>query len=206
MRILVYNFAVSEAEVSEYQGIMRQQPANPNAVERQREIGKKAVATLAIDLANGLRDFGFTVERVVRGAPANDSDLLIDGQFLTVNEGSPLRRLVIGFGSGAAKMETRVRVYQGTQGHKLLEFDTHADSGKMPGAVATVPAGAAAPAGVGVGLAAGSAVASWLTVNPADVDEMAARSADQAVRYLSEFFARQGWLRANQVKKARLAN
>jgi hypothetical protein len=39
-----------------------------------------------------------------------------------------------------------------------------------------------------------------------DVARMAASSGDQAVRYLSEFFAKQGWIRADQVRKARLVN
>jgi hypothetical protein len=38
-----------------------------------------------------------------------------------------------------------------------------------------------------------------------DVARMAAASGEQAVHYLSEFFARQGWVRADQVKKARTA-
>jgi uncharacterized Fe-S cluster protein YjdI len=33
---------------------------------------------------------------------------------------------------------------------------------------------------------------------------MAAHSADQAVAYLSEFFAKQVWIRPDQVKKAKV--
>jgi hypothetical protein len=33
---------------------------------------------------------------------------------------------------------------------------------------------------------------------------MAAANADQAARYLSEFFAQQGWVDAAKVKKARI--
>ena len=39
-----------------------------------------------------------------------------------------------------------------------------------------------------------------------DVARMAAASGDQVVRYLSEFFvAQQGWIRADQERKARIA-
>jgi len=38
-----------------------------------------------------------------------------------------------------------------------------------------------------------------------DVAQMAAASGDQVVRYLSEFFAQQGWIRPDQVRKARIA-
>ena len=204
-RIWVHNFAVSENEVKEYQGIMRQQPSNPNPIDRQRQLGQHAADTLAADLAIGLRQLGFIVERGERGVVIGDDDLVIDGQFVRVDEGNPLRRFVIGFGAGAARMDTRVQVYQGIQRRKILEFATQAASGKMPGAVATAPAGAAAPAGVGIGLAAGNAVSTGLQGDLTSVQRMAVSSADQAVRYLSEFFARQGWISANQVRKPRIA-
>jgi hypothetical protein len=199
-RILLYDFAVNDVDVSEYQGIMRQQPANPNAAERQRDLGKFAADALAAELAQALRRLGFTVDRVPRATAVENHDLLIDGQFENVDEGSPLRRLFIGFGSGAAKMETRARVYQGAERRKLLEFITTSDSGKFPGAVATAPAAIAAPVTVGVGTTGGRAI----TSGPADVAAMAAANADQAARYLSEFFAQQGWVDAAKVKKARI--
>ena len=199
-RILINEFAIAHGGVHEYQGILRQQPANPNATERQRELAKLAVNTFAAELAQGLRRLGFTVEPVSPGVTVENHDLLIDGQFETVNEGNPLHRLMIGFGSDAAKMETRARVYQGAARRKILEFMTVTDSGKFPGAVATAPAAVAAPASVTAGLAGGRAV----TAGPSNVSAMAAASADQAVRYLSEFFARQRWIDTSQAKKARI--
>lgn len=199
-RILLCDFTINEIDVSEYQGIMRQQPANPNAAERQRNLGKFAAESMAAELARALRQLGFTVDRVPRATPVENHDLLIDGQFENVDEGSPLRRLFIGFGSGAAKMETRARVYQGAERRKLLEFIATSDSGKFPGAVATAPAAIAAPVTVGVGTVGSRAIVS----GPADVAAMAAANADQAARYLSEFFARQGWIDPRQAKKARI--
>ena len=38
-----------------------------------------------------------------------------------------------------------------------------------------------------------------------EVDEMTGRSADQAVAYLSQFFAKQGWIPAEKVKQAKMA-
>jgi hypothetical protein len=205
-RIFVYDFAASKVEVAEYQGILRQQPSNANPVQRRSEIARHASDALAVELVNGLRKLGFTAERAARGTPVAGNDLLIDGQFLGVDQGDPLRRLVIGFGSGASKVETRVQVYQGTERRKLLEFTTHAYSGKMPGAAATVPAGAVVHGGVTAGTVAGSAIATGVEAYQSDVARMAASSAEQAVRYLSEFFAKQGWIRPDQVKKARMAH
>ena len=60
--------------------------------------------------------------------------MLIDARCLTIDQGNPLRRLVIGFGSGASRFETFVGVYGGPERRKLLEFTTLADSGSLPGA------------------------------------------------------------------------
>jgi hypothetical protein len=205
-RILVYDFAVSETEVKEYQGVMRQQPSNRNSIDRQRLLGQKAADTMAAHLVNGLRRLGFTVERAGRHDAINDGDLRIDGRFIRVDEGNPLRRLVIGFGAGASGMEIQVQVFQGRPQQKILEFAARADSGKMPGAVATVPASSAAPIGVGIGITVGNAATTVFQNDLTSVERMAVSSADQTVRYLSEFFASQGWIAADQARKARIAH
>jgi hypothetical protein len=43
--------------------------------------------------------------------PVEKHDLLIDGQFEIVDEGDPFRRVIIGFGSGAARLEIRASVF-----------------------------------------------------------------------------------------------
>jgi len=60
-RILVYDFAGSQREVTEYQGIMRQQPSNKDPVERRRQIacrGKRCI---------GKRNFGRDALAGIRG-------------------------------------------------------------------------------------------------------------------------------------------
>ena len=108
-KILVYNFAVSDAEVKEAQGMLRQQPTIKDPAEREQEIGRQVADALAVDLVSGLRNLGFNVERVNRATPVTGDDLLIDGQFLKVDEGVLLRRLVIGFGAGSSTVDTRVQ-------------------------------------------------------------------------------------------------
>ena len=203
-RILLYDFAVSEQEVKEYQGIMRQQPNIKDAAERERVLAKEVKDALAEEVIDGLRPLGFVVERVGRETKATGSDLVVDGQFLTVDEGNPLRRLVIGFGTGASLVQSQVQVYQGEQARKLMEFTTQSDSGKMPGAAATLGAGAAAQGGVTAGMVVANAAVSGVKTYKSDVARMAAGSGDQVARYLSEFFAKQGWIRADQVRKARM--
>jgi len=204
-KILVYNFAVSDAEVKEAQGMLHQ-PTIKDPAEREQEIGRQVADALAVDLVSGLRNLGFNVERVDRATPVTGDDLLIDGQFLKVDEGDLLRRLVIGFGAGSSTVDTRVQIYQGGERSKLLEFGTHSDSGIMPGAAATMGAGAAVAGGVTAGAAVGTAVVGGVKTYKSEVAHMAGESAEQAVRYLSEFFVKQGWIRPDQVKKPRIAD
>jgi hypothetical protein len=202
-RILVYDFAFNAADVNEYQGIMRQQPSIRNPMARQHELGKAASEALALHLKDNLQRLGFTVERVPRGTRAGDADLVIDGRFVTIDEGNPLRRLVIGFGAGASAMETRVKVSAANGKESVLEFTTRAESGRLPGATATAPIGAALPMAVGVGLAAGGAAATSMTEDSSSVKGMAASSASQIAGYLGEFFVNQGWISSAQAKIAK---
>jgi len=205
-RILIYDYAFSVSDVSEYQGIMRQQPSIGNSQERRRQLATAVSETLAANLTDRLRRMGFTVERATRKTLPGKNDLVIDGRLVVIDEGSPLRRLAVGFGSGAAKLETRVRITGAGERKKLLEFVTRADSGRLPGAAATLPVGAALPAGLSLGVTAGSALAKGVNENSASLNRMALASAEQTIRYLSPFFARQGWIHAAAANKARPAS
>jgi hypothetical protein len=203
-RILVYDFAVSGREIREYQGIMRQQPNIRDASERERLLAKEVKDALADEVVDGLKPLGFVVERVGRDTKASGSELVIDGQFMTVDEGNPLRRLVIGFGNGASLVESQVQVFQGQELRKLMEFTTQSDSGKMPGAAPMLGAGAVVQGGVSAGMVVANATVSGVKTYKSDVARMAAASGDQVVRYLSEYFAKQGWIKPDQVRKARV--
>ena len=199
-RILLYDFAFSVADVNEYQGIMRQQPSIRSPMQRQHDLGKAASEALALHLAANLRHLGFRVERVPRGTRASRTDLLIDGRFLSVDEGNPLRRLVIGFGAGASAMEIRVQVSGLSRKESIVEFTTRAESGRFPGAVATAPVGVTLPAAAGIGLAAGSAAANRIDADASGVTAMATANARQIARYLGLFFVEQRWLSSAQVE------
>jgi hypothetical protein len=201
--IMVYDFAVTEADLTRGQKSADYGTAHLQG-ERQQDAAMQAANAFGEELVSGLRGLGFTVERVPRGTPVSSRDLLIDGAFLDVDTGSTLKRLVIGFGSGASKVDTDVQVYYGSGREKLIDFRTHADSGKMPGAAATMGAGGIVTGGITAGMAATGAAMGAVKEYHSETERMAAGSADQAIAYLSEFFARQGWIAPDQVKRAKL--
>ena len=204
-QILVYDFAVTEAEATENREPIKKkvnETSGTSGGEREQEMGRQVAKALAEELVRGLRDLGFAVERKPRGTPIGSHQLLIDGMFLDVDEGNRLKRLVIGFGVGASKVDTEVHVRYGAEHRKLLDFNTHADSGKMPGAAATMGAGTVVQGGVTAGMAATGAGVGAVKEYHSEVERMSGHSADQAVAYLSAFFAKQGWIRPDQVKRA----
>ncbi len=202
--IVVYDFAITEAELTGSPGSITNETSGTSEGKQKHDIGRQAANAIAEELVRGLRDFGFAVERRPRGTPIASHQLLIDGMFLDVDEGNRLERLVIGFGAGASKVDTEVDVYYGRGRRKLLVFRTHADSGKMPGAAATMGAGVAVEGGITAGMAAASAAEGTVKEYQSEVERMAGHSADQAVAFLSEFFAKQDWIRSDQIKKPKL--
>ncbi|HVM97165.1 MAG TPA: DUF4410 domain-containing protein [Candidatus Acidoferrales bacterium] len=207
-RVLVYPFAVSESEVKENQSMLSHAwngASGTTELERAQEIGHQAAQAYAEDLVAGIKDLGMAARINQRGDPVPSESLMVVGKFLNVDEGNRLRRLVIGFGAGGSQLDAQVGVYyvQGGNFQKLVEFSTHADSGQMPGAAVTLGAGAAAQGGVTAGAAVANAGVAGVKVYRSDMEQMAGRSAEQAAAYLSEYFAKQGWIAPSDVKRAK---
>lgn len=210
-QVLVYDFSVTAADVSENQGFfmaVRNSLSDTTENERVLAIGEEVRTRMAEELVAGIRDLGLPAQRAPRGAPIPPDAIAVAGLFLNVDEGNRLQRTVLGLGAGQSRVDTEVEVYAPTQGGltKLLEFTTHADSGSTPGALITGGAGAAASGGMTAGMAAANVGVSGVKGYRSQVEQMASRSADQAVAYLSQYFARQGWIPQEKVKHAKVTS
>jgi Domain of unknown function (DUF4410) len=201
----VYPFAVTAQDVTLNQGFFQKTYDNlsdENQTQSQLQIAQSTALAMANAMVQELQSLGFTARTVARGAQISGQNILIvDGEFTDINEGNRLRRMVIGLGVGASTLDTKVQVYQMANGttQQIMDFTTHADSGEMPGAALTAPAGAAvggtaAAVSLGVNLAAGAGKAYTSTTGV-----MAKRSADKAVAQMSQYFATQGWIPQSMV-------
>lgn len=114
------------------------------------------------------------------------SHLVVDGDFVAINEGDETKRIMVGFGRGASAIKTHVKVSSVTQGHStvVLEFNLSSESGKKPGAVATMGVGALA-----VGAAAGG-----VSDRKSKVEADASRMAKLVAKQLESFMADQKWI------------
>jgi hypothetical protein len=203
-RIYVRNFAVVAEDVKESHGLIskgeREFSSTPEE-QRQMEIGHAAATELSARLSRDLRELGFTVDTQIGQIPAGDV-LLIEGQFIKVDEGAAGRRVMIGFGVGQSTLDSQVQVYRITGGdrQKLMEFTTHADSGKLPGTALMMGAGAAATGGATVAGGAASAGVAGGKIYLGRVDYLADKTADQVNAYLSQYFAKQGWISTDKAQ------
>src|SRR5262249_50218865 len=112
--------------------------------------------------------------------------LIVEGEFIAIDEGNKTKRVMIGFGRGASDIKTHVTVSSFTEGKKtvVLEFNLNSASGKRPGALATMGAGSLA-----VGAAVGDVGDKKGTVQ-ADASRMAKAVAKQ----IEEFMISQKWI------------
>ncbi|MGH7250634.1 MAG: DUF4410 domain-containing protein [Nitrospiraceae bacterium] len=210
-QVLVYTFAVSPTEVTENQSIIHEfmeshSDSGMTPEQRLREIGREATEAMADELVRGISELGLPARRAYKETAVPVNAIVVEGAFLDVDEGNRLRRIVVGFGSGAVRVDARVLVHQASPDGraKLLDFMTHGDSGHMPGAAVTMGAGAAAQGAVTGGMVAANAAVSGVKVYRSEMEQMAARNAEQAVAYLSQFFAKEGWIIKAKVKEVKL--
>ena len=204
--VLVYKFAVNMAEVQENQGIFQKAinaAESTTQDEQTREIAQDVWNRLADELVVRITGLGLPAQRASRDTYVPSDAVVVAGHFVDIDEGNRAQRLVIGFGAGQSKVDTQMQVLAPSRsGYRtLLEFDTHADSGEMPGAAVTMGAGAAAQGTVTAGMAAANVAATGFKGYRSQVDVMAKRTADRASDYLSRFFARQGWISPDKVTK-----
>ena len=102
------------------------------------------------------------IKRGVHAERANSSTrppldaLLIKGRFVSIDKGSAVKRMVIGFGAGSSELKIMVQVYQATRSglRRIVEAEAEATGSKMPGMAIPLAGGAA------MGTAATSAVIS----------------------------------------------
>lgn len=124
--------------------------------------------------------------------PRRERAWLIRGEFVRVNQGSRLLRGAIGFGAGATKLETRVRVYDLSDGlgKPFLTFSTTGGSNAEPGAITTF---ATDPLTIVIEAAAGGAgnVSHGVT-------EDTRRTAREITAELRDYMYHHGWIPEDQ--------
>jgi len=199
-RIIVYDFAATPGDIPADASISGNYKsyATPQTKEQIR-LGRQLGDMVARELVKEILQLGMPAERAESGMPPGIGDLLIKGEFVSIDEGSRRKRMLIGFGAGAADLKTHVDGYQITaQGPRRLGTgEVKAGGGKMPGMLVPVAGGAMA------GAAGRSAVVSGgMNISQEKGSESlegaAKRTAQEIAKILSRAFARYGWIPAQE--------
>ena len=202
-RIIVYNFSASPEDIPEDAAISGhyQRRTLPQTAE-QKKLGRQLGDKLADELVKEILALGMPAEHADRWHPPGIGNLLIMGEFVSIDEGSRAKRMIIGFGAGAGSLQTHVVGYQFTdQGlRRLGDAVIESAGGKMPGMLVPVAAGGA------MGKAGRSAVISG-SMNVAQelgaesMNAAAKRTAKEIAKVLSVAFAEQGWIPSDKIIK-----
>jgi hypothetical protein len=204
--VLVYRFAINGDEVTLNQGFFSRidrSMGSASLTQDEQQTARKAAQRLADDLVKGIQGLGLQAQLATvdqTAVPPNSA--MISGAFIDIDEGNRTRQMVIGFGVGKADINARMRLatWNGSGETVLATFDTHVDSGEMPGAAVTMGAGAAAQGGVTAGMAVANAGVSGVKAYRSADDPMIDRMAEKMVVTLSQYFGSQGWIPPNKVK------
>src|SRR5215468_1503503 len=193
-RVVVFDFTTGPADV-QVLSVPRQEGERAQYLsQEQPDLLAEAVAdSLATRLVEDIRALGLPAERVAGAALPEVNDLVIEGDFVHIDEGSRLQRFVIGFGMGATELRTQVRVFQVTaEGWKpVKQFETVATGSSLPGAGFFVAGGAVA--GTVATSAAISSGVGVLRELRASIDADAGRTAEQIAGKVSDLKTAEGW-------------
>lgn len=168
----------------------RRTPVTAEELKLGRQLGGRVSAKLV----EQLKDMGINALPQANAGPLGTNDALVEGYFVTVNEGSRLKRMLIGFGSGAAELRTLVQFYQERNGglRDLGFAEIEAEGGKMPGMIVPLGIGAATDEVVR-GAVVGGGVAVVKEVGPESIEAAANRTAEEISGFIKKAYEKRGW-------------
>ncbi len=196
-RILVYDFAADANDLPDWAGGGGVQGL-PAATADKDDVaaGRKLGADVATELVKKLNAMGMTAVRAENQPGPQLNDLAIVGYFTSIEAGSGVKRVVIGFGKGAAQVNAHVEGYRDTaDGMQRLGGGTidSGGSGKAPGLI--VPALVTVATHNPIGLVVSGAAKAEGEVSGRTTDKGSAeRLADEIAKELKPKFHSQGWI------------
>jgi Domain of unknown function (DUF4410) len=194
-RFIVHDFTSDPAEVPPESPFAARLAGAVPPTPEQRELGRKLGAQIAEDLVADLQSMGLPAVRAEgQGAPQIE-DVVLRGYLVSVEEGSAGKRVLVGFGSGAAEIRAAVEGYQMTaEGLRLLgSGEVASGGGKMPGMAA--PVAVLAATANPIGLVVGGTAKLYGEGSGSDTIEGAAkRTADEIAAQLRQTAEEQGWI------------
>jgi hypothetical protein len=196
-RILVYDFGSTPDEIPPDSHLAGQlsEPGSP-PTPQQVEVGRQLGASVATELAADIAAMGLPGVRAANQPPPAPGDIVLKGYFVTLDEGSAAKRMLIGFGSGSAELKTFVEGYlMEEQGLRRLGSGevSSGSQGGTPGVI--VPLAVTIATANPIGLVVGGAVKVGTELSGTDkIQASGKRTADLIAKELRPKFEQQGWI------------
>ncbi len=195
-RIIVHDFAATPTDIPAWSSAVGRYaapstPQTSEAIETSRQLG----AQVAKELVAEIREMGLPAVLAAAHPAPQVGDIVITGYFESIDEGSAVTRMAIGFGSGKAELMTHVEGHLMTdQGlRKLGSREIDSGGGKTPGVA--VPLAVTIATANPIGLIVGGAMkVGGEVTGSSTIEGSAKRTAKKIGDELREAFKRQGWL------------
>jgi len=196
-RVLVYDLAVTPEEVKLDTGLSAlvvEAMKGESRTEEEIQAGHEVAAALSKELVKKINAMGLYAERGVSSMVLQPNDLVIQGQFISVDEGNRTERVVIGLGAGRTDVRADIQMRQNSQ---MLEvFDSNAKSARSPGMAETMGFGALA-SHLLMSTVVSAAVQTGSETFGSNVEADASRTAKKIAEDLKPFFVSQNWIPAD---------
>ena len=196
-RIYVYPFAATAVGIPTWSTAADRyakpsKPPTPEELDAGRELG----VLVAKELVTEIQLMGLSALEGSNQTDPRINDLMIIGYFGTIEEGSTLKRLTLGFGSGATDLTTSVEGYQMTsEGPRLLgSAELESGGGKTPGLIVPLVVLAATANPIGL-IVMGTAKVAMEVTGKSKLEGTAERTAKSIAEQLQVRFKKQGWIK-----------
>jgi hypothetical protein len=192
-QIWVYSFADTSAEVPGESALNNSETAPQTAEEIA--LGHKLGEQIAVELAGDITKLGMPAVHALPDSRPAINDIIIRGYLLSVDEGSAVKRVSIGFGSGGSSLQVAVEGFQMTANgqRKLGSGTVESGSGKTPGAAVGLAAFIATANPVGLVVSGGTKLYGEASGN-STVEGRAKATASEIAEQLESRFKQQGWI------------
>lgn len=196
-RIYVFPFATTHADIPSWSTAADRfaQPSKPPTPE-ELEAGRKLGALVAKELVTEIEEMGLLSLVGSQQSLPRPNDIMIIGYFGAIEEGGTVKRLVLGFGTGATDLTTSVEGYQMTNsGPRLLgSAKLESGGGKTPGLIVPLVVLAATANPIGLAVMGGVKLHGELS-GSSKIEGSAKRTAEEISEQLKIRFKELGWIK-----------
>lgn len=194
--IWIYDFVATPGDVPAESSLAghyseHRTPQSADQIAAGRAVG----AGVARYLVEDIQTMGLPAARASSRTRPEIDDIVMRGYLLSVDEGSTVERIVVGFGEGASELTVAVEGYQMTDRglRKLGAGDVESGGSRGPGAA--VPAAIAIATANPIGLAVSSGVKLYGEASgSATIEGREKAAADEIADKLQSRFEQEGWI------------